>query len=425
MKRILFMLMSAFILFSACTREAGPSRPQVLSTGGTEATGPYFTKDNKGNAVLCWAEKGNDGLYRLKYAVYDLQTGQFGKEITVPASAGCCTSAESMGKVAFKADGTVLALFAKRFPKEKNPFAGAIYYSFSADNGKLWSEARFLHTDTMRTYGRSFFDIATLKDGELGAIWLDGRYGKTIKGSALFFAHTEKGMGFARDTCLDKGTCECCRTDMLIDDAGNIHLAYRSIKFPSALADKQVRDMVYRRSADNGKTFSTPETISEDNWEIAGCPHSGPSLAAGKNGVQATWFTAGGGPGLYYTSSNASGEGFLNRSLLSATGRHPQMIALSDGRTAVVYEDLPKVESGASLKRGHNHEEMKMSHMAAGSAKIVLKILSANTLERSIDLTDGKMMDNHAVLTVVNHTLLTAWIREEETGARIYYSSIH
>ena len=350
MKKILFTLMGIFMLFSACTREAGPSEPKVLSISGAEATGPYFTKDNKGNAVLCWTEKDNDDACRLKYAVYNVQTNQFDKVITVPASAGCSIAAESMGKVAFKADGTVYAVFAKRFPKERNPYAGAIYYSFSDDGGKHWSEARFLHTDTVHAYGRSFFDIAALKDGELGAIWLDGRYGKTIKGSALFFARTEKGMGFAPDTCLDKGTCECCRTDILTDDAGNIHLAYRSIKFPSALADKQVRDMAYKRSTDNGKTFSRPETISKDNWEIAGCPHSGPSLAVTKNGVQAAWFTAGGGPGLYYTSSNASGEGFLSRSLLSAAGRHPQMIALNDGRLAVVYEEPLKVEVGAPVK---------------------------------------------------------------------------
>lgn len=424
MKRILFTLVSALILFSACTREAEPSEPRVLSTAGAEAVGPYFTKDNKGNAVLCWTEKDSDGLYRLRYSVYNIQTSQFDKIITVPASVGCSMAAESMAKVAFKADGTVLALFAKRFPKEKHPYAGAIYYSFSVDDGKRWSEARFLHTDTTHTYGRSFFDIATLKDGELGAIWLDGRYGRSIKGSALFFARTEKGMGFAQDTCLYKGTCECCRTDILADSAGNVHLAYRSIQFPSGLADKQVRDMAYKKSTDNGKTFSTPEPISKDNWEIVGCPHSGPSLAAGKNGVQAVWYTAGGGPGLYYTFSNASGMGFPGRTLLSASGRHPQMTALNDARTAIVYEEPLKAEAGASAKTAENHEAMKMSHVAAGSAKIVLKILSANNLERSIDLTDGKMTDNHAVLTAVNHTLLTAWVREEETGTRIYYSII-
>ena len=424
MKKILFALMATcMMLFNACTRDSGPSEPLMLSISGVEATGPYFTKDHKGNAVLCWTEKDNDALYRLKYAVYDVQTNQFNKVITVPASAGCNTAAESMGKVAFKADGTVLAVFSKRFPKEKNPYAGAIYYSFSGDGGKNWSEARFLHTDTLHVYGRSFFDITTLKDGELAAIWLDGRYGKSIKGSALFFARTEKGKGFAQDTCLDKGTCECCRTDILTDNAGTIHLAYRSIKFPSALADREVRDMAYKKSSDNGKTFSTAETISKDNWEIAGCPHSGPSLAATKGGVQAVWFTAGGGPGLYHTSSNTSGQCFLARSLLSASGRHPQMIVLNDGRRAIVYEEPLKVEAGEPVITHHNHRKMEMSHVAAGSAKIVLKILDANKPERSIDLTDGKMVDNHAVLTEVNHTLLTAWVREEKTGARIYYSS--
>src|SRR5690606_35433425 len=110
-----------------------------------------------------------------------------------------------------------------------NKNAGAIYYCTSTDNGTHWSAPRFLHTDTSRSYGRSFFDVAKLADGEVGAIWLDGRLGNQEKGLALFFARTESGKGFGRDTCLDKNTCECCRTEIITDGMGRIHMAYRSI----------------------------------------------------------------------------------------------------------------------------------------------------------------------------------------------------
>src|SRR5690606_899533 len=115
----------------------------------------------------------------------------------------------------------------------------------SENGGESWSDAKFLHSDTSHAYGRSFFDVAKLKDGELAAVWLDGRYGKSIKGSALFFNRTLKGEGFVTDSCLDKGTCECCRTALLTDKEGNLHLAYRSI-IPNALSGKHVRDMVYK-----------------------------------------------------------------------------------------------------------------------------------------------------------------------------------
>jgi hypothetical protein len=110
----------------------------------------------------------------------------------------------------------------------------------------------------------------------VAAIWLDGRFGKVIKGSALFYAATGKDQRFGQDKCLFKGTCECCRTDILQDENGNIHIAYRSILFPSSLFGKQVRDMVYSFSKDNGATFSAAKVISKDNWALEGCPHTGP-----------------------------------------------------------------------------------------------------------------------------------------------------
>ncbi len=41
-----------------------------------------------------------------------------------------------------------MAIFGKRFEKEKNPYAGAIYYTLSNDGGKNWTDNQFLHSDT-------------------------------------------------------------------------------------------------------------------------------------------------------------------------------------------------------------------------------------------------------------------------------------
>lgn len=419
MKRICFPLFAMILLLAACKSKPGVSRSKMLNTSGIGAAGPYFTVDHKGNAVLCWSEQdATDSLYRLKYAVYDPQKDQFGASLTVPGSAGCSISPESMAKVAFKADGTVMAVFAKRFPDEKNPYAGAIYYSMSADEGKSWSEPMFLHTDTSPTYGRSFFDLSRLKDGEIAAVWLDGRYGKSIKGSALFFNRTGKSKGFVAESCLDKGTCECCRTDLMTDERGNLHLAYRSIMFPTALSDKQVRDMVYKKSTDNGQTFSAAKVISNDNWEINGCPHSGPSLAFANGLLHVVWFTAGGSSGLYETSAAASG--FRPRSLVTASGKHPQLLALAGGKIAMVCEE----------QESHGHEEMKMDHSKhgamnhgpAGMSKIVLRVSENGGPWETTDLTDGMQAEHHAVLAAVDQGLLMAWVREGAQGATIQYT---
>jgi len=422
MKKISFLICAFVLILTACNNKPLVNEPKALATTGIGAVGPYFTVDHKGNAVLCWSEQdAKDSLYRLKYAVYDQQNDQFGRSFTVPGSAGCSVSAESMAKIAFKSDGTVMAVFAKRFPNEKSPYAGAIYYSMSED-GKDWSDPIFLHSDTSHAYGRSFFDVTRLKDGELAAVWLDGRFGKSIKGSALFFNRTEKDKGFVAEACLDKGTCECCRTDLMTDAQGNLHLAYRSIMLPTGLSDKQVRDMVYKQSTDNGRTFSKATTISNDNWEINGCPHSGPSLAVANHKLHAVWFTAGGSSGLYETS--ATDSGFRPRHLITASGKHPQLVAMANGKTAMVCEEVAD----------HGHEHMNMDHSKAGMtmnhsapvgmSKIVLRISGNGQPENKIELTKGLAADNHAVLTPLNDGLLVAWIREGEKGATIHYAYV-
>lgn len=415
MNRIIAILLVA-ICFTACKEKA-----PTISTFKTEgiAVGSYLTHDNKGNPVLCWSEQdGKDSLYRLKYAIYNHQTRIFENQVTVPASSGISTSAESMGKVAFKADGTVIAVYAKRFPNEKNPYAGAIYYSASTDNGKTWTASQFLHSDTTHNYGHSFFDITTLKDGELAAIWLDGRYGKSIKGSALFFNKTIKGKGFGIDSCLEKGTCECCRTEILADKAGNIHLAYRNITLPTGLADKQVRDMAYKVSADNGKSFSAVKAISNDNWEIEGCPHSGPSLAVTKDGVNAVWFTAGGGSGIYNASLSKS-TNFNKRRLITANGKHPQLVELANDKLMMVCEELNE-EKPETMN--HAHGAMKMSHEPAANSKIMLTNLSEN---KATSITDGQQADHHAVITTLNKGALIAWVREKNGRSEICYTSVN
>jgi len=423
MKKIIYVMGIALFLFGAC-QNGQEEIPQLINKAGTKAVGPYFSADNQGNPVLCWTEQNTeDSLYRLKYAVYDAHKSAFGPSVTVATSAGCSIAAESMGKVAFKSDGTVVAVFSKRFPNQPNPYAGAIYYSVSTDKGKNWSAATYLHSDTTHAYGRSFFDVAVLKDGELAAIWLDGRFGKHIKGSALFFARTEKSTGFGQDTCLEKGTCECCRTDILTDTAGNIHLAYRDIMFPSALSEKQVRDMVYKVSTDQGRTFSPAMPISKDNWEIEGCPHSGPSLTAVGNTLHALWFTAGGGAGLYYCATKVGSGKFSNRSLISAEGRHPQMVSLKDGRLAMVFEETTTSETPNSqheMKMEHSKGSMKMSHGPASSAKIVLALRDAKGEQQLSALSAGDFADNHAVLQEASGQLLVAWVREIHGGSNIY-----
>jgi hypothetical protein len=421
---ILITLLLVSISLIAC-RQVPDKSPNIesITISDAEALGPYFTKDNKGNPVLCWTElNSQDSLYRLKYAIYDVQLNKFGKPITVLGSEGSSTAAESMSKVAFKDDGTIVALFNKRFENADNRFASAIYYTISDDEGQTWTEPQFIHSEASQNYGRSFFTISRLADGEVGAIWLDGRFGESEKGSALFFARTENGQGFGVDTCLDKNTCECCRTEILIDKNGGIHLAYRGIQTPFG---KQTRDMVYSFSKDNGKSFDTAKPISKDNWEIEGCPHTGPTLAYTGDAINALWFTGAGIPGLYFSSLGNTEEEFKGKIEMSKAGRHPQMVSIKDNSLAMVWDEvLDKEQDSGDKPMHHDHGMAMKSDSPSAYSRIVLTLFNKGRINKQIPISPESQIAYHPVICSLKNGVLTAWVNEAAGKPFISYSFI-
>ncbi|PPL03520.1 sialidase family protein [Parapedobacter indicus] len=417
----------------ACSSQPPPNEesPKTLAiTQGHSATAPYFTCDNEGNPVLCWTEKiDTDGTYQLAFAKYDTASGDFGTPITVTGSEGISTSPESMGKIAFKDDGTIVAVFAKPFLREKSPFAGAIYYSISSDQGVSWSPPDFLHSDTAHHYGRNFFDIARLNNGEIGAVWLDGR-DKSIEGSTLYFATTAPDSGFVSETALHRGTCECCRTDLLVDRDGSIHVAYRSLMYPSALFGEQARDMAYIHSEDNGRTFSPEATISADNWAIRACPHTGPTLASENGRIHTVWFTAGGTPGLYYTHNASGGNRFNERQLLTTTGSHPQSLALGTDTVLVAYEDRPMPPATHSTGHGgthrdlHGHDHHENAPDIGMRSHILIHPIINGYPAAPIAISSNDAYNHHPVMTKVNEGGLIAWVCEENNSTAIVYKQV-
>jgi hypothetical protein len=100
-----------------------------------------------------------------------------------------------MPKVAFKSNGTAVVVFQKRVPTPENQYAGVLLYTQLLKDGNRWSTPAYLHADSSKGIGRSFFDIVQLPNGEVGAIWLDGR-NNYKNGSSLYFAKTNAENGF-------------------------------------------------------------------------------------------------------------------------------------------------------------------------------------------------------------------------------------
>jgi hypothetical protein len=131
-----------------------------------------------------------------------------------------------------------------------------------------------------------------------------------------------------RGKVIDKQLCQCCRTDLYVDEEEKLHVAYR------AIINGSIQDMTHMVSSDNGNTFSKPERISADNWVINGCMHTRPTMDLNKKGMHFAWYNLGGGSGVYYNRKPA-GQPFSAREPVStmASAKLPQMTVLRNGKT--------------------------------------------------------------------------------------------
>jgi hypothetical protein len=338
-KNIFLILISVGFIFQSCFNSENKISINASNSAqidASEGSCPYLTKDSKGNIVLSWIKKADSSTSVYCYAVSKDGGKTFAKAIEIPGSGNIHPHGENMPKIIFKANGEVIAAWASANPNPKNAYSDLVYYSQSFDNGATWSKAEKLVNDTAG-YDQRYFDMAILPNGNIGIIWLDNRKKTPVDGSALYLAETNGNSGFENQRMVSEPCCPCCRTDFFVDSKKNIHILYR------AIIKDSIRDMVHAISTDNGKTFSAPKRISNDNWVILGCPHTGPAMTENKDGIQFTWFTGGNNGGVYYCNSNNEGQTFSTKEKVSGiASRHCQITSVNNDIAIVWNENFSK-----------------------------------------------------------------------------------
>jgi hypothetical protein len=351
---------------------------------------PFLTTDNKENIVLSWVKEINDTDAVVCYAVSTDKGKTFGQSIEILSSKGVEPHGENLPKIIFKLDEEIIAAWGADNSNPKNKYSGLVYYAQSFDNGKNWSNAIPLVRDTT-SYDQRYYDFDVLPNGEAGIIWLDNRKKTAKEGSTLYYAETNGKNGFQNEKPIGETCCQCCRTDFFVDSKGNIHAAYRKI------INDSIRDMVHIVSIDGGKTFSQPERISMDNWAIHGCPHTGPTMAENKNGLHFSWYTLGGGNGVFYCNSKDFGKTFSMRDSVSGkpSAKHPQITTLPNGDIIIVWDE--------TVKKGEKfNQRVGLQHRTAEGKVISTKYITS----------DDVVADFPVIKAVNDDTVLVAWVQQ-------------
>ena len=312
----------------------GQSSPMATGDGQFN---PYVAADPRGGFYVLHVERvGSVSNLILRHTV---DGGTLSEPVRVNDLPGQATVRnENPPKMLVGSQGEPYVAWAD----ERAKWKGNIHFARSTDGGKSFKPSLTINSDFAEPpVGHAFQSMAIDRKGRIYIAWIDERKKvKEDRGAEIWMAVSEdRGRTFSPDRRILSDVCECCRTILQADQAGNIYVAYRTVPREG----KMLRDIVIARSADGGKTF-TPSVVSEDGWEINGCPIVGPSVAIGRTGeITVAWFVGGGGkPGLYYAVSRDAGRTFTPRRPLideQRIGKHSHAVPLVGGRTLFTWDD--------------------------------------------------------------------------------------
>ena len=248
---------------------------------------PELNATHDGRIVLSWVEKTGEKRYALRTAIRDSK--EWSEPNTVAEGENWFVNWADFPSAIVLRDGSLAAHWLVK--SGKGTYAYNVNISRSND-GKTWSAPIVPHRDNTETE-HGFVSLVSLSDGRLGAVWLDGRnmkdmkekdeHAPTAESMTLRYAAIDAQGNLSGEAELDNRVCECCQTSAAVTSEGPIAV-YRD------RSSTEVRDIYIVRQV-NG-TWTAPQPVHADNWQINGCPVNGPSVAADGRRVVVAWFSS-------------------------------------------------------------------------------------------------------------------------------------
>ena len=351
-----FLVVGGVVLLSHCA--ASPqtaSKPVVLLAPNSSANTGVSLAANGSHVIAVWAATVGEDT-NIFAAASDDGGATFQAPMRVNDIDGDAkVSGEQAPRVAVGKDVVVAWV-------SKLGGISRIRLARSTDGGRTFATAVSPHDATLPGI-RGWPSIAIDRDNVVHATWLDGRVAAhdatmTSMASMDHGAHAQHGSmrqdiyqaawrpdGSSVEAGVATDVCFCCKTATAVAPDGATYAAFRNI-YPV-----NVRDMAVARSDDHGKTFTAPVRVSEDHWQINGCPEDGPSIGVTADGdLQIVWPTLLEGTearkAVFFSSSLDGGKTFAPRMRIDAANAgaastfaaHPQL-AVNGNTVGVAWEE--------------------------------------------------------------------------------------
>jgi hypothetical protein len=340
---------------------AQPVQPLHLAIAGRTNAAPWIAAEGPFVAVA-WGASGKDAKNDVFVATSRNGGRSFGPPVQVNTIAGeARLGGEMPPRVALsrrsgRHEPEIVVLWTARGT------GTSIKLARSKDGGRTFLPSEELQAATAAG-DRGWPALALDRRGGAHAVWLDHRGlaapgakphvhdparprdGAAPPRSGLFFASAGTAP-LREEREVATGVCYCCKTALAVGQDGATYAAWRQV-YPGNL-----RDIAFTTSRDGGRSFSAPSRVSEDGWEINGCPDDGPSMAiAGAGVVHIVWPTvvASGGSleGALFHASTRDGRTFTTRTRIPTMGSlkpsHPQVVVEPVGgqeRLVVAWDEV-------------------------------------------------------------------------------------
>jgi hypothetical protein len=308
-----------------------------VSAEKAEAAEPAAAPGPGGSVYVAWVEhRGKEADVWLAH--FDGEGKRLGQPARVNPSAGEATAWRGDPPTLTVApDDTVYVGWTAR--DERATQASTLYLSTSHDGGRSFGPPSKVNDDS-KPGVHGMHSLAVAEGGRVYVAWLDERNVEPPKPSEggpvhmhsesnreIFFASSDDGgRTFSPNRKVAGEVCPCCKTSLAVAEDGRVYLAWRQV-LPG-----DYRHIAVASSNDGGQNFSPAAIVSDDRWEIQGCPVSGPALAAADGSLRVLWYTAGeaGKPGLYWSESRDGARTFTPRRTLAEAGGRGTPVLLKD-----------------------------------------------------------------------------------------------
>ena len=344
-----------------------------MNTAKAPALGASAAFDSQGTL---WVVDALDGHIRVRHSTDDGVTLSAPTVVNAQAEP-IYNEGENRPKIAFGLHDEMYLSWSQ--PRAK-PYTGFVRFARSLDRGAHFNTPITVHHDRAEITHR-FDALAVDGSGRIMIAWIDKRdleaataQGKPYLGAAVYYSwSTDGGTTFAPDQKLIDNSCECCRIALARTADGRVAAFFRNIY------GDNIRDHAYAVLRTDGQT-SKVERVTFSQWQIAACPHHGPGLAIGSDGVRhAVWFEASGQPTIWYGQLDPGHEPRHKLALATAGASHAD-VAVHGHIVWVTWNQVSAAGYTLMLRRSgddglHFDRARRIAHSdkAVGSPQLLIK----------------------------------------------------